>query len=196
MNRDVLRDLIEDRALEFGHEYTLATGEKSNFYFDCKKAMLEGQILAAIADALIELIRTLPVAPTAIGGLTMGADFVSAAVAMRASQIGAPTVHASIVRKEPKKHGTRNYIENQLPEGTRIVAFDDVITSGSSTRKACEQFLAARYELVGILALVDREAGGRERLQADFNCPVLSLYRKSEFPKLIEAERRLAQAPR
>jgi orotate phosphoribosyltransferase len=163
--------------------------EKSGFYFDCKKAMLDGELLSYLADAFLEQIRKLPEVPSAIGGLTMGADFISAAVAMRAFQTGQPTVHASIVRKEPKKHGTKNFIENQLPSGTKIVVVDDVITSGASTQKACTQFLDAGYQLVGILALVDREAGGRERLETEFKCPVLPLFKKRDFPKLVAAER-------
>lgn len=196
MEREILRDRIQDRCLDFGHEYTLSTGEKSSFYFDCKKAMLDGELLAHLADAFLELIRKLPEVPSAIGGLTMGADFISAAVAMRAFQTGQSTVHASIVRKEPKKHGTKTFIENQLPSGTKIVVVDDVLTTGSSTEKACRQFVAAGYQLVGILAVVDREAGGRERLETEFKCPVLPLFKKRDFPKLVEAENQRGQSTR
>jgi orotate phosphoribosyltransferase len=186
--RQLLLNRVEDRCLIFG-DFTLSTGAKSPFYFDCKHATLDGGILAMIADAFLDEISKFPEIPTAIGGLTMGADFISAAVAMRAAQIGAKTVQASIVRKEPKRHGTRNYIENQLPPGTSIVVVDDVITSGGSTQKACDEFLKARYRIVGILALVDREAGGLEALQRKNNCPVRALLRKSDFPKMAEAQR-------
>ncbi len=187
--RQALRDLIERRCLETGQEFTLTTGEKSNYYFDCKKATLDGPTLALMADAFLEEIEQLPTVPEAIGGLTMGADFIAATVAMRAVQTNRKTVNASIVRKEPKKHGTRNYIENQLPAGTTIVVVDDVVTSGKSTRMACEQLLQAGYRIAGIVALVDREAGGLEKLGQDFQCPVRSVLKKTQFPKLMELQR-------
>jgi orotate phosphoribosyltransferase len=196
VKREILRDRIQDRCLDFSHEYTLSTGEKSNFYFDCKKATLDGELLSPIADAFLEMLKTLPEMPQAIGGLTMGADSISTAVVMRAFQEGLPTISASIVRKEPKKHGTKNFIENQLPRGTTIAVVDDVITTGSSIDKACRHFLAAEYRIVGILALVDREAGGAEKLKKDFDCSVLSLFRKRDFPKLVEAEREKARSSR
>jgi orotate phosphoribosyltransferase len=186
--RQMLRDLVETRCLLFG-DFTLSTGEKSDFYFDCKHATLDGETLSHIADAFLNEIKKFRVTPTAIGGLTMGADFIAAAVAMRAFQIGAKTVHASIVRQEPKKHGTKNLIENELPSGTPIVVVDDVITTGSSTRKACVEFQKAGYRIVGILALVDREAGGLQELARAFNCDALAVFKKSDFPNLVKALR-------
>lgn len=79
-------------------------------------------------------------------------------------------------------------IENELPPGTRIVVVDDVITTGSSTRQAAEKFQAAGYEIVGIIALIDREAGGAEQLAAQFGCPVRSIFRKRDFPRLAIGE--------
>ncbi len=178
--RQILRDLVEKRCLVFG-DYVLSTGERSQFYFDCKRATLDGEALTRMADAFLEEIASFDLSPNAIGGLTMGADFIAAAVAMRAYQVGAPTIHASIVRKEPKKHGTRNFIENELPPGTTIAVVDDVITSGSSTKKACEKFEQAGYRIAGILALVDRQAGGLESLSQDFRCPTRAIFRKSDF---------------
>lgn len=186
--RQILRDLVETRCLVFG-DYTLSTGEKSRFYFDCKHATLDGEALALMSDAFLEEIQKFEPVPTAIGGLTLGADFIVAAVAMRAYQVGAPTVYASVVRKDQKKHGTKNFIENQLKAGTAIVVVDDVITSGSSTKKACEKFLEAGYKIVGILALVDREAGGVQSLANEFKCPVRGIFKKRDFPALVEAQR-------
>lgn len=185
--RQILRDLVEARCFVFG-DFTLSTGERSRFYFDCKHATLDGEALAHIADAFLEEIASFGVTPTAIGGLTMGADFIAAAVAMRAFQMEAKTIKASIVRKEAKKHGTRNWIENQLERGTPIVVVDDVITSGKSTHIACEKFLEAGYKIVGVLALVDREAGGLQKLSKAFGCEARAVFRKSDFPRLLEAQ--------
>lgn len=183
-NRNRLRQILDEKSLIVGKDMTLSTGLSSSFYFDCKKTTLNGEGLALLADVLLEEIDKFPERPSAIGGLTIGADFIVAAVAMRAHQTGHPTTNGLIVRKEPKKHGTRNHIENEMPAGTKIVVVDDVITTGGSTAKVCEQFLQDGYEIVGIIALVDREAGGVESLQQSYNCKVRSVFRKSDFPRI------------
>lgn len=185
--RERLRSLIEQRCLITDANFTLSTGQSSSFYFDCKAITLIGEGLSLIADQILEEVETLPEAPTAIGGLTLGADFITSAVILRAFQLAKPLVYGSIVRKEPKKHGTRNRIENQLEAGTPIVVVDDVITTGSSTRKACDEFLQAGYKIVGIIAVVDREAGGKESLERDFGL-VRALFKKRDFPSLVQNE--------
>jgi len=195
-DRKRLRALIEENCLLADVNITLSTGAQSGFYFDCKRTMLDGKGLTLIADAFLEEINQLPERPSAIGGLTLGADFIVAAVIARAYQTGHPTVHGSIVRKEPKKHGTRNMLENPLPAGTPIVVIDDVITSGASIRKACEEFRQANYRIVGIIALIDRKAGGKESLERDFGL-VRALFDKDDFPALRDtdhADRPSAQA--
>jgi orotate phosphoribosyltransferase len=182
-DREHLRRLIDERCLVEG-DFILSTGAKSKFYFDCKAITLNGEGLGLIAQALLEEITKFPVQPTAIGGLTLGADFMTAAVAVLSHMQGGPITDGSIVRKEPKKHGTKNKIENQIPAGTKIVVVDDVITTGSSTIAACDEFLEAGYEIVGILAVVDREAGGRQKLEEKYGKRVGSLFKKSDFPRL------------
>ena len=175
-----LRAYIEQSCLLSNTEIALSAGAQSSFYFDCKKATLSGKYLSLITDAVIAMIDTLPVQPTAIGGLTIGADPLVASVIARAYQLNRPPIHGSIVRKEPKKHGTKNKIENQLPPETKIVVIDDVITSGRSIKIACQEFLAHGYEVVGIIALIDRMAGGKESLEKEFG-PVLTLFNKNDF---------------
>ena len=182
--REELRALVDEKCLTTDHSFTLSAGKQSGFYFDCKKAMLDGKCLSLIAEAFLEEAAELPRFPEAIGGLTMGADFIVAAVIQRGFEGGKPLVSGSIVRKDPKGHGTGNKIENRLPEGTRIMVIDDVITSGASTEAACREFVAGGYEIVGIVALVDREAGGRESLSEKYGCPVRAIFRKSDFPSI------------
>jgi orotate phosphoribosyltransferase len=148
-----------------------------------------GEALALIADLFLEEIDKLTVPLQAIGGLTMGADFITAAVIMRAYQTGRSVVHGSIARKEPKKHGTMNKVENELPRGTNIIVVDDVVTSGSSIIKACYEFEHEGYKVVGILAVVDREQGGIEKLRERYGHAV-ALFKASEFPALVEFQRR------
>jgi orotate phosphoribosyltransferase len=188
-NRDRLWQIINEKSLITGRDMTLSTGASSTFYFDCKKTTLNGEGLAILAEAYLEEIDRFPEKVEAIGGLTLGADPIAAAVAMRAFQIGHSTINACIVRKERKKHGTKSYIENEMPEGTPIVVVDDVITSGSSTAKACDHLLSHNYKIVGIVALIDREAGGKENLESKYGCTVRSVFKKSDFPRIAESER-------
>lgn len=179
-----LRSLVDDKCLTVGQSYTLTTGRQSEFYFDCKRAMLDGKCLGLIADAFLDEAARLSRYPKAIGGLTMGADFIVAAVIQRAFETGKPLISGSIVRKAQKKHGAGNKIENELPKGTPIMVVDDVVTTGSSTATACDAFIAAGYDIVGIVALVDRESGGCESLARKYDCPVSAVLRKRDFPRI------------
>jgi len=181
-DRDRLHALIEKLCIIEG-DFVLSTGAKSRYYFDCKTVALDGEGLTLIAREFLREIEELPVKPTAIGGLTMGADFITAAVIVLSHQAGGKLPKGSIARKEPKKHGTRRKIENELPRGTKIVAIDDVITTGSSTLMACKEFEEAGYEIVGILAVVDREQGGKKTLEEKYK-HVRTLFKTSDFPKL------------
>jgi orotate phosphoribosyltransferase len=181
-DRAKLQTLIHDLCLLEG-DFTLSTGARSRFYFDCKCVTLNGEGLTLIAKEFLREIERLPIQPDAIGGLTMGADFMTAAVIVLSHQTNAPIMNGSIVRKEAKKHGTKNQIENELPPGTKIVVVDDVITTGKSTLQACDEFEAAGYQVVGILAVVDREAGGMENLRQRYP-HVTALFKKSDFPEL------------
>lgn len=181
--KERLRQLIEKKCLITDMDVTLSTGSESSFYFDCKRAALNGECLSLIVDQFINEIDRLPTKPEAIGGLTMGADFIVSGVIAKANSIGHSIKDGSIVRKEIKKHGTRNKIENELPADTKIVVVDDVITSGSSIQQACEEFSKNRYEIVGIIALVDRQTGGKERLEDEFVL-VRAIFKKDDFPVL------------
>ncbi len=185
-----LRKLVGELCLTTDHSYTLSTGSQSNFYFDCKKAMLEGECLSLIARAFLGKARELRPSPQAIGGLSMGADFIVAAVIQHAYESGQTMTLGSIVRKEPKRHGTRSRIENLLEGGTRIMVVDDVITSGASTETACEEFTSAGYEIVGIASLIDREAGGSEKLAKKYRCDVKTIFKKRDFPEITTGARR------
>ena len=178
--RDQLRDLIDRDCLFVGGEYELSTGIGSDYYFDCKKVTLDGHGLSMVVDLVSEEIANLPERPDAIGGLTIGADPIIAGVIVRD-----PTIKGSIVRKEPKEHGTKNKIENQLAPGSKFVVVDDVVTSGRSIRMACSALIEAGFKVIGIIALVDREKNGIENLRKEYG-RATALYTKSEFPKLQE----------
>ena len=115
----------------------------------------------------------------AIGGLTMGADPVSYAIAAASANTSSP-IDAFSVRKEAKKHGTGRRIEGNFKPGNRVVMIEDVITSGGSAITAIEAVREEGGEVIGLLALVDREAGGREKIEA-MGVSVRSLVAASEL---------------
>lgn len=122
--------------------------------------------LALIGPLGLEAIRERGWAPDAVGGLTLGADPIACAISY-ASATTAPLVRAFTVRKEPKTHGTGKLIEGPFRQGDRVVVIEDTITTGGSARKAVDAVRAAGGQVLGVLALVDREEGGREALEAD-----------------------------
>ena len=109
----------------------------------------------------------------------MGADPIACAIAHRSALDGRP-IDAFVVRKEPKGHGRRSQIEGRLEAGQAVVVVEDVITTGGSALKACSAVKAAGAEVLAILALVDREEGGREALEAE-GYRVISLVPLSEL---------------
>lgn len=104
--------------------------------------------------------------PAAVGGLTMGADPVAYAIAAASFGSTAP-VDAFSVRKEPKDHGTGRLIEGNFNSGDAVVVVEDVITSGGSAMKALAAVEGAGGKVLGVLAVVDREEGGKAMLEAD-----------------------------
>jgi len=161
---DRLRGLLAEHALILGN-ITLSSGSSSDHYFDCKKVTLNSEGSNLVGDAVLDVIQSLPEIPAAIGGLTHGADPIIGAVMMRARERG---IHLNgfYVRKEPKNHGTRNYIENAPPRGSRVVIVDDVVTLGGSVLKAVD--LAEREGCIveAVITLVDRLEGGGDKIKA------------------------------
>ena len=139
--------------------------------------------LALIGPLALQAIHDAGWTPDAIGGLTLGADPIACAISY-ASASGAKPLRAFTVRKEPKTHGTGKLIEGPFREGDRVVVIEDTITTGGSARKAVDAVRAAGGVVEGVLALVDREEGGRETLESD-GLEVRSLTLASEIVPLI-----------
>ena len=132
--------------------FTLSSGRQSDLYIDARLTTMSPDGLAIIGPLALERMRARGWAPDAVGGLTLGADPVSYAIAT--------------VRKEAKTHGTGKVIEGPFQSGDKVVVIEDVITTGGSALKAAEAIRAAGGVIVGVLAVVDREEGGREALEA------------------------------
>jgi orotate phosphoribosyltransferase len=163
-HRSRLLDLLATRSARRG-SFTLASGRQSDFYIDCRPTTMHPEGLAAIGPLGLHAIGERGWAPDAIGGLTLGADPVSYAIAY-ASQLAGIPVRAFTVRKEAKTHGTGKVIEGAYEPGDRVVVIEDVITTGGSALRAVEAVRAAGGSVVGVLAVVDRSEGGREAIEA------------------------------
>ncbi len=176
--RSELLSLIREKSYE-QKTVTLASGRVSDFYVDGKQTSLHPRGAYLCGRLFLDLLKNFgPV--EAVGGPTLGADPLATAIALVSSLEGTP-LPAFIVRKEPKGHGTRRWIEgkNNLPEGCNVVVVEDVVTTGGSGLSAVEKIEEEGYKVVGLMALVDREEGAREAIEAK-GYKFFSLFTKTE----------------
>lgn len=167
-----LERLLLARSVQRG-DFVLASGQRSSYYIDCRLTTMSAEGMVLIGEAGLAAIQATDWGPQAVGGLTMGADPVSYAIA--AASFGSPRpVDAFSVRKDAKQHGTKRRIEGNFSPGERVVVIEDVITSGGSALQAIEAIEEAGGKVAGVLAVVDREQGGRARIEAA-GYPVVSL---------------------
>jgi orotate phosphoribosyltransferase len=161
-------------------EVVLASGRRSNFYIDCKQTVLTAEGHFLVGSLIAELLEREAPEVKAAGGLTMGADPLASAVATMSFVRGRP-IDAFYVRKEPKGHGTQKWLEGDqvVVAGTKVAVLEDVVTTGDSTLKAIERARLHGLEVVRVVALVDREEGGREAVERE--APLTALYRQRDF---------------
>jgi len=195
--RTALLNLIATHSFRLG-DFTLASGQKSDYYIDCRTTTLhaEGGRLSGLV--LYDLIRQHFHSAEAVGGLTMGADpLVSNAASASAWALAdyneiralsadldfdpddepAPAlIHGFLVRKAEKTHGTGRKIEGFLKKGAPVVIVDDVCTTGGSTITAIEATRESGMNVAGVLCLVDREQGGRANIEAAAGAPFISVF--------------------
>ena len=163
--KEELREIIRELSYE-EREVTLASGRKSNFYFDGKQTTLHARGGLLVGQAFWEEVKQFAGPIAGVGGLTLGADPIATATSI-AAQLEGSNVHAFIIRKEPKGHGTGQWLEGRknLPPGSRVVIVEDVTTTGGSSMKAVDRAKEEGLEVVGIITLVDREEGAREAIE-------------------------------
>jgi len=166
--RESLIDELRTHALVIG-DVTLTSGARARYYVDAKRAILRPTGFRALAQLVAEQAREL--GATAVGGMTMGADPVACA-----ALAGGADVKAFLVRKETKQHGLARRVEGPLLEDAdRCLVVEDVVTTGGSTVKAIEALQAENRVIVGVLAVLDRLAGGAERIEAAAGAPYIPL---------------------
>lgn len=155
--RGELARLIREQAFRHRPDrpFTLASGRTSPYYFNCKEVTLTGRGFNLLGPVLWEEMQHLPAARL-VGGLTLGADPLALAMASYATARGAE-LDAVVIRKEPKGHGTQQWVEGRLTGDLRLLVLDDVVTTGGSTVKAIQRAAESGLQVMGALVLVDRE---------------------------------------
>jgi orotate phosphoribosyltransferase len=173
-----LRRLLLERSVRRG-DFVLASGQRSPYYIDCRLTTMSAEGQGLIGQLGWRAVVDAGWRPRAIGGLTMGADPVAYAVA--AASFGTELVmDAFSVRKEAKTHGTGRVIEGCFVEGDSVVVVEDVITTGGSAQRAIAAVEEAGGRVLGVLAVVDREEGGRGALEREGR-KVVALVRAGEL---------------
>lgn len=182
-DRDRLALLLKAHSVKTG-EFLLASGQKSSVYVNVKATSLLGEGAELIGRALWQLACEADPAFVAVGGLTLGADPLVTAIAIAGHREGAQAA-SIIVRKDSKAHGIQQFLEmpGGLEPGDHVVAVDDVITTGGSTIEAIERLREAGFVVNDAVCVVDRLAGGEERLDK-LGVRLHALYRLDEFVDL------------
>ena len=152
---------LERGAIKYG-DFTLTSGKKSSYYFDGRLLSLDPEGAFLISQAIIPLLEQ--AGAMAVGGTTLGADPMVAALAL-ASHIKGRSIPAFIVRKESKTHGTKQNIEGPLEPGTNVAIVDDVCTTGGSLFHAIEAAEEVGCSVVKVVSILDRNEGGSEEMR-------------------------------
>lgn len=173
-----LLELLRTRAFA-EREVTLSSGAKSSFYIDCKQVSLDAEGACLIGELFHAVIEEVAPQAVAVGGLTLGADPLATATSIAGWHAGRPR-GAFLVRKEPKGHGTNQWVESaHLSPGAEVVVVEDVVTTGAATLKAIERARLAGLVVVHALAIVDRLEGGAAAVERE--APLVSLFTRRDF---------------
>lgn len=181
--RQRLMEILVERSVRLG-EFTLASGARSDYYVDARRTTMSAEGQHWTGKVCLDALLESELDPTHVGGLTMGADPVSYALARETFERGRPLDGFS-VRKQAKAHGTGQRIEGGLPTDARCLVIEDSMTSGGSALKAIEAIEEFGATVVGVLTLVDRQEGGEAKL-AEAGYPLIAVY---SGPELLAAAR-------
>lgn len=159
--RAKLLEAIRAKAFKTGR-FTLASGEKSSYYINLKEVTLDAVGALLVGRAVHDAVKDW--GAEAVGGMELGAVPISTAVGLVSALEGVP-LPSFIVRKKAKGHGVGKRIEGAVWPGSKVVVVEDVVSTGGSSLKAVEALREAGAEVIGVVAVVDREMGGREAFE-------------------------------
>jgi len=162
-DKQALMALVRQKALKFG-QFTLASGKTASYYRDGKQVTLHPDGARLVAEGILDLLASGPM-PAAIGGMSIGADPITAAVVTMSAVRSTPLL-GFMVRKESKGHGTNQYIEGPVQPGDQVVIVEDVVTTGGSSFQAIQRAEAFGLKVVRVIAIIDRMEGGAQAFAA------------------------------
>jgi orotate phosphoribosyltransferase len=176
-DKQALIALVRQKALKFG-QFTLASGRKATYYLDGKQVTLDAAGARLVAEGMLDLLAA-GTMPAAVGGMSIGADPITAAVVTMSGVRGVPLV-GFMVRKEAKGHGTNQFVEGPVKPGDTAVIVEDVVTTGGSSLMAIERAEQFGLKVLGVLAVIDRMEGGAQAF-AQRGYPLRSLLTIRDF---------------
>jgi orotate phosphoribosyltransferase len=179
-----LYEILKRKSIQFG-DFTLASGQKSDVYLDCKLTTCDPRAMRAIGRLFLRKMDEKMWAPYAVGGLTIGAEPIAFAIARESIERQTPVpIESFVVRKERKQHGMQRLVEGlESTEGRKVVIIDDVCTKGESTALAIRNSMSEGMEILGAICLIDREMGATELLRKEFDVELASIFKLSDFRK-------------
>ncbi len=166
-----LLDAFKTRAFSFG-DFTLASGKKSSYYVNSKKAIFNSEVVNLLSDAMWDMTKDLSI--DAAGGLEVGAISLAAVLAQRFAMQGKP-LEGFFVRKQAKSHGSQERVEGVLKPGMRVAVLDDVLTTGGSMLQAIAEIEKVGAIVVAAVCIVDRLEGAREALGKYAFLPIFTI---------------------
>ena len=181
MDRSELLELLATNSLKKG-DFVLSSGAHSAYYIDARLTTMSPHGLRLIGELGFNAMRELGWHPDSVGGLTLGADPVAYAIAYFSAETTTP-IRAFTIRKEPKAYGAGRQIEGPFQPTDSCVVIEDVVTTGASAIRAIRVLREAGADVLGVLAIVDREDGGSTSLQ-QLGVPLISLARVSELAQI------------
>jgi orotate phosphoribosyltransferase len=168
--------LVREKALKFGN-FTLASGKRANYYLDGKQVTLDSAGAMLVGEGILDLLEDRH--PDAVGGMSIGADPITAAVVTMAGVRGRPLL-GFMIRKEAKGHGTLKYIEGPVKPGQVVAIVEDVVTTGGSSLAAIDRCQEFGLVVERVVAIIDRMEGGAQAF-AERGIPFTSLLTIQDF---------------
>jgi orotate phosphoribosyltransferase len=159
-DKETLVQRVRQKALRFGR-FTLVSGKQSSYYLDGKQVTLDPQGAKLVAEGILDLLLAAGALPDAIGGMSIGADPITAAVVTMSAVRGTP-IAGFMIRKQSKGHGTNQFVEGPVEPGDDVVIVEDVVTTGGSSLLAIDRATDYGLKVTRVIAIIDRMEGGAE----------------------------------